>query len=286
MYFARVAWEMAASELHFVGSLPYHSNFRDLALPEAQERLLAGVTDRVTFESLKDFATDEFFRRDVFGAGAMARSSSATESFLDTTTWGTLSAELPPSRSVQLPHRTVSLEGTTIEVLFRALAARPATVRESATELEGVGQEALRAALLRLVVAEQVVPMREPATAAAASADPDGLYVVPSVYNQTMLRRLAGEAPFVMVSEVAGTAFPMSALEGVAIRAVTEAAAADRAGWVEDLVGRSVLRIRVGDRVLDDRAEQRRAILETVQQLRVRLPKFVELGIVAPVRGR
>jgi hypothetical protein len=84
-----------------------------------------------------------------------------------------------------------------------------------------------------------------------------------------------------MVSTVAGTAFPLSALEGMAIRVITEAAPAEQGAWVDDLVGRSVLRIRVGDRVLDDRAAQRAAILESVEQLRRRLSKFVELGILA-----
>jgi hypothetical protein len=74
----------------------------------------------------------------------------------------------------------------------------------------------------------------------------------------------------------------MSALEGLAIRMMTEVARGDRERWVDELVGRSVLRIRIGDRVLEDRADQRRAILDTVEQLRARLPKFVELGILAP----
>ena len=282
MYFARVAWEMGASDLQFVGGLPIHSNFRDTALSEEQERLLAHVTDRVTFESLKDFATDEFFRRDVFVKGAAARSTAATNEYLETTTWGTLSNELPAEKTVRLPHRTMSLEGPTVAALFGALAAGPSTLAALAAraELAALGMEGLRAALRRLVVAEQIIPMREPACPTASRAD--DLHLVPSVYNQTMLRRLSTDAPIVMVSSVAGTAFPMSALEGLAIRVMTEVAAPDRERWVEELVGRSVLRIRVGDRVLEDRADQRRAILETVEQLRARLPKFIELGILAP----
>jgi SAM-dependent methyltransferase len=283
MYFARIAWEMGASDLQFVGGLPVHSNFRDAAVSEAQERLLASVTDRVSFESLKDFATDEFFRRDVFVRGAPPRSPAATSDYLDTTTWGTLSSELPPSRTVQLPHRALSLDGPTLAALFAALAAAPTTLPALAArpELAGVGLEALRTALLRLVVAEQVVPMRAPLAVIAPGAH--DLYRVPSIYNQTMLRRLSTDAPIVMVSTVAGTAFPMSALEGLAIRMMTEVARGERERWVEELVGRSVLRIRIGERVLEAPAEQARAILDTVEQLRPRLPKFVELGILAPV---
>lgn len=283
MYFARVAWEMAASDLHFVGGLPVHTNFRDTAVSEAQERLLAHVTDRTTFESLKDFATDEFFRRDVFVRGTPPRSAATTGHFLETTTWGTLTSGLPVERSVRLPHRTVSLEGPALEAIFAALAAGPTTLSVLAErpELAGFELAALRAAVTRLVVAEQIVPMRAP-PAPRVAAGADDLYDVPSVFNQTMLRRLSTDAPIVMVSSVAGTAFPMSALEGLAIRMMTEVPSADRERWVDDLVGRSVLRIRIGDRVLEDRESQRRAILDTVERLRARLPKFVELGILTP----
>jgi len=52
---------------------------------------------------------------------------------------------------------------------------------------------------------------------------------------------------------------------------------------VTALGGRNVLRIRIGDRVLDDPADQRRAIFEAVEQLRThRLAKLVELGVLSP----
>jgi hypothetical protein len=123
--------------------------------------------------------------------------------------------------------------------------------------------------------------MQAPTRSVAVSGD--GLFSVPSVYNQTMLRRLSSETPIVMASTVAGTAFPISALEGLAIRIFTEVAPPMREAWVDDLVRRSVLRIRIGERVLDDPADQRRAIEGAVEQLAAhRLAKLVELGVLAP----
>jgi SAM-dependent methyltransferase len=284
MYFARVAWEMAASDLHFVGVLPVHLNFRDTAVPEASERLLASVTDRVTFESLKDFAIDEFFRRDIYVKGTAPRSTAATELYLDSTPWGTLANEPPAERTVRLQSRTVSLEGPTFDALFAALAEGAATLPALVARggLEGIGIEKARAAMLKLIVAEHVLPMRA-ATGSVAKGGADR-FAIPSVYNQTMLRRLSSDTPVVMTSTVAGMAFPISALEGLALRMFTEVAPADREQWVTDLVGRNVLRIRIGERVLEDPADQRRAILEAVEQLRARrLAKMVELGILTPV---
>lgn len=286
MYFARVAWEMAASDLHFVGVLPVHMNFRDTAIPESLERILADVTDRATFESLKDFAINEFLRRDVYVKGAVPRSSAATSRYLDSTAWGTLANGVLPERSVRLPHRTVALEGSTFDVVLAALAEGATSLPALAerAELEAVTLEALRAAMVRLAIADYAIPVR-PMHAATrpATIGSDGQLCVPSVYNQMMLRRSATDTPILLASTVAGTAFPISALEALAIRVLTEAAPHGRERRVHDLVGRSVLRIRGRDGVLEDRADQQRAILDAVAQLCAGpVAKLVELGVLAP----
>ena len=148
-------------------------------------------------------------------------------------------------------------------------------------ELAGLGLEKLRAAMLRLVVAEHVLPMRAPTRTIASHED--DRFALPSPYNQMMLRRLSGDTPIVLASTVAGTAFPISALEGLGLRVLTEVAAPDREKWIHDLVGRTVMRIRIGARVIEDHAELRRAIGDAVDDLRTRrLAKLVELGILAP----
>ena len=64
-------------DLHFAGVVPLHQNFRDTAVPEALEKVFADATDRLTFESLKDFAINEFFRRDVYVKGRTSRHAAA-----------------------------------------------------------------------------------------------------------------------------------------------------------------------------------------------------------------
>lgn len=283
MYFARVAWEMASSDLRFAGVLPPHANFRDTALSEAHERLLANVTDRVAFESLRDFAIDEFFRRDVFVKGTTESSTRAMTAYLDETVWGTIANPMPGARSVRLPHRTLELEGEGFEPLFAAFAEGATTLDALAQRpaFASLGREELRASMLRLVLAEHIVPMRSPTRSVAVSAD--AKYEIPSPYNQMMLRRPSTDAPIVLASNVAGTAFPISALEALALRAFTEVAGNDRTRWVDELVGRSVMRIRVGERVIDDPESLRTTIGGTIEDIRTRrLAKLVELGILAP----
>ena len=283
MYFARVAWEMLQEDLHFVGTLALHENLRELAVPEALEPLLASFDDRVTFESLKAFATNEFFRRDVFVKGNAPRSADATATYLDATPFGTIASPKAGDRAARLPHRTVSLEGPVFDAVIEALGHGTVNVDElrAHRELARVPLEELRASIVRLLIAERIAPRSAPSR--APIADPDAPYCVPSVYNQMMLRRLASDLPIVMASTFAGTAFPISALEGLAIRVFTEAPAPGREAWVRDFVGKRVLRLRVDGRVLSDDGEQQRAILDTVAALRgERLAKLLEVGILAP----
>jgi hypothetical protein len=282
MYFARVAWEMAAADLHFAGVSPVFLNFAETAIPESMEAVFGAVTDRATFESLKDFAINEFFRRDVYIKGRAPRSADATNDYLAATAWGTLSSALPEDRSVALHHRTLKLDAPVFEPLFGAIASGAKTFAELATrpELTTFGVDKLRAALLRLILCDTAIPMRE---SAPHRAPPDGAFRIPSVYNQMMLRRLSSDTPLVMTSTVAGTAFPISALDGLALRVFTEVAPPKREAWVHDFVGKNVLRLAVAGEVVEGQDAQRRLILDGVEKLRAhRLDKLVELGVLAP----
>lgn len=283
MYFARVAWEMAASDLHFVGVSPVFLNFPETAVPESLDAVLAPVTDRATFESLKDFAVNEFFRRDVYAKGRAPRSADVTNAFLDSTCWGTLSNALPEDRSVALHHRTLKLDAPVFEPLFAAIASSATSFAELAERpaLAAFGVDKLRAALLRLVLCDTAIPMQ--ARGRVPAAVEDVAFRIPSVYNQMMLRRLSSDTPIVMASTVAGTAFPISALDGLALRVFTEVTPPGREAWIRDFVGKNVVRLAVGGKVVEDRSEQRALIVDAVEKLRThRLAKLVELGVLEP----
>jgi hypothetical protein len=286
MYFARVAWEMAEQGLHFAGVFPIFLNFRDTAIPASLDAVFATVTDRATFESLKDFAVNEFFRRDVYVKSNAPRSADVTNAYLATTPWGSLASALPDDRRVTLHHRTLELDAPIFEPLFAAIAERATTLDALAArpELASFGVDKLRAALLRLLLGDNVIPMQGSGRAASTvSASRDALFRVPSVYNQMMLRRLSSDTPIVMTSTVAGTAFPISALDGLALRVFTEVMPSKRVDWIRDFVGKNVLRLAAGERIVEDQAEQRAVILDAVEKLGAhRLTKLVELGVLAP----
>jgi len=293
MYFARVAWEMAEQDLHFVGVQPLHLNFREMAIPASLDAAFERAEDRLSFESLRDFALNTFFRSDVYVKGKVARSAEATHAYLDATPWATLTneardgdADAGGSRAPGEPARGFAVDEPIHRALLEALGEGASLLPDVASRpaLAAHGLERAREALVRLVAVGKVIPMQtaRPAgwRAAALSAE---RFEIRSPYNQMMLRRLAADLPLVMASIAAGTGFPISALDALALRIFTEVPAGDRERWIHDFVERQVLRLRVGDHVVEDRASQRPVIAEAVAGLQGdRLAKLVELGILSP----
>lgn len=272
MYFAHVAWDLAAADLHFVGSLPLASNYRDLAIPATLASVFEGVTDRVTFESLKDFAINEYFRRDVYVKGKRGRSPDVTDTYLETTSF-------VATRTGGAPR------GAHFDAILAALADGATTGERLATRpgLAGSSAEQVRAALLRLVIAEQVTPVLGATLAVTTSADEP--HAVTSAFNRTVLRqKLSSDVPIVLASPVSGNGVRISALDAVAIRLVTEVPSAERAAWVRAHFGPGELRMTVRERVVDSPEEQTAIVLEGLARFAERrLSELVELGILEPM---
>ncbi len=282
MYFTQVAAEMAAHDLYFAGQLPLHLNYRDLAIPASLSALFQGVTDRITFESLKDYATNQFFRRDVFVKGREARDERAATATLETTPFQMPAPDLAPMRDVRLPHHTLHFGGDLFDALFPVLATGAQAVDDltHVPSLAAFGRERLRESLVRLALAEQVAPSVEGTQRGAAAGG--GKLRVPSAYNRMILRdRLVGDAPVVLASSVAGTGIAISMLDGIALRLLVEVPEAERGAWLDDFVRRFPVRLKVADRTVEDLTERARILKAQVEPFRTkRLPRLIELGIV------
>lgn len=221
MYVAEVAREMAAHDLHYVGQLPLHLNYRDLALPQALAQMLGGVADRLVFESLKDYARNELFRRDVYIKGAVARSDALTRAFLDETPFGTPVAAVAVAREVQLGDVALRLEGPAFDALIPLLAERPACVRAllERPDLRPFGEPRLRAAVLHLLLAGQIAPLRAP----ALEPFPAGPATVPLALNRRALRQEMVEgSPLVLASPALGAGLVLPPPDAAALRAFVD----------------------------------------------------------------
>jgi SAM-dependent methyltransferase len=278
MYFADVAAEMSARGLLFAGQLPLYLNYRDVTIPPTLMDVVGGEGDRFAFERLKDFAVNEFFRGDLYRKDGAPRESATASAYLDETTFGTLVPAAHVKREIHLRHHVLRYAGDLFDSLVARLAERPATVPELASDpaLASWGSDSIRDAVLRLLLGEQLAPMRAADVAA------------PAAYNRVILdQRLSTSSPVVLASARAETGIVVSTLHAVALRLLTGIEPADQPAWIRAFVDRQPLRLHAGDRPVGDRDEQARILAAEVERFReARLPKLVALGVVDPVSSR
>jgi SAM-dependent methyltransferase len=271
LYFADVAAEAGACGLRFAGQVPLYLNYRDLVIPIPARDLFHRMTDRAAYEALKDFAINEFFRRDLYVKGA-THDEASTRDYMATTRFGTLAPATRVKREVRLRHHTLRYEGALFDALLDRLTERASTVAELAADpsLTAFGTAPIQDAVLRLLLGEQAAPMRANAPA------------VPRAYNTAILEQpLSPTHPAVLSSPVAGTGVALSQLEAVSLRVLTQVLPADRDRWLLALVAAQPLRLLQGERLVEDPRQKVRILATEVDRFRrERLAKAVELGLV------
>jgi SAM-dependent methyltransferase len=281
LYFADVAEEAARHDLRFVGQLPLRLNYGDLTLTPALREALRPVADRRAWEHLKAFATNEFFRRDVYVKGAVSRAENTTQTFLETTAFGTLVAAEDVQRELPLPDRSLSFSGPLFEGVIATLAARASTVPELANtpSLASFGVEAIRKAVLQLLMGKDVIPISSSAEIGATNGS---RYRIPSAFNRAVLTEpLSKDHRIVLASPVAGTGVGLSMLEAVLLRALTEAERDHRAAWIRAFVEANPLRVWDHGQTLNEKADLVRVVEQELARFcATRLLKLIELGIV------
>jgi hypothetical protein len=285
MYFGDVALEAAEHDLRFVGQLPLHLNFRDLAIARPLQEASPPVSDRRAWERMRAFAANEFFRRDVYVKGSVPRAENTTLAYLDATPFGTLVSADDVSRDLPLPGSSLRFTGPLFEALIAALARRSSTPADLAGEpsLVPFGADRVRQAVLQLAMGKDVLPM-------ALSSEGIGALGprcrVPSAFNRAVLAQaLSRKSAVTLASPVAGTGVALSMLNAIALQAVTEARPEDRAAWIRALVDGSPLRLVDHGRPVEDKEDLAQRLASHVDEFSAtRLPKLVDLGVVETSR--
>lgn len=265
LYFADVARLMHESGLPYVGSLPLFSNYRELVLPAG-----SGIEtpDRIEYESLKDYALNTSFRRDVFAFRPAARSPAHTQEWLSTTTFA-LRERDDGKREAVLGRNEIALELTDCDQALARLG-------------EGSASGLDPHVALRLLVAKKIVEVGAP----TRSFDPAGTsrYTIPLAYNRAVLERpYSTQLPTLLAAPATGGAIRIDPAEAVAIRLLGEVAPDDRDAYLAAQFGKPGIEMKIDDRVLDAPEERIGAIREAVEAAEKKLvATFVELGILAP----
>jgi hypothetical protein len=281
MYFADMARAMQSEGLYFVGQMPLHLNVAELAVPPALKDLAKTISDRMAFESFKDFAVNELFRSDVYVNGPATRSEKVMRDYFQGAAFGTIVSAAQLRRTVKVAPYTLEFTGPIYDAVLGAISASSASATELGARPALATFEAKRIGdvLMNLALGGEVLPMRAPEAGAGTSER----YRVPLPFNRAVLSDESHDRPRVLASPVTGTGMTVSLLEVLCLQLLTSVEPQRHASWIRGFAHRLKAPLAVGNRTISDPAEIVRVVQRELEAFRGRaLPKLVELGIVEP----
>jgi predicted O-methyltransferase YrrM len=130
LYHADVAAEMEGAKLNFIASASYAENLDRLAFPGQTHAVYQSLGDPVLKETVRDFATNQQFRRDVFTRGRIRLSHRELQAYYETTPFALIRARGACELKGQFPVGEVTLKPEAYQPLLDALAGGPKTLPE------------------------------------------------------------------------------------------------------------------------------------------------------------
>lgn len=213
-YHADVVAELAAAKLGYVGSAIVMDNFDQFVLKPELATLLAGIGERTMVETLKDFARNQTFRRDLFARGAAQALPAELEAMLGRTRF----ALLRPRALCKLQATTqaggVSLQPDIHGPVLDALAGAPMTfdALAAAAGLAHMSRLQLRQAIFALAALGNV------GAALPAHGEADRRATTDR-YNATVLEQaLTSPVGAMLASPVLGHGIPASFIDLLLLR--------------------------------------------------------------------
>jgi SAM-dependent methyltransferase len=216
-YHADVARDLGEAKLAYAASAIVLDNFDQFVIKPEVAPLLEQVGERSLRETVRDFARNCAFRKDLFTRGAPAATAAEREAALD----GMRFALMRPRKTCRLTLKTyagdISLRENPHVPVLDALAGSPLTFAELGRACAGTKPMRLRQALFALAAAGNV-------TVAPAAAGEAARAERARAYNAAVLARTApGDAAW-LASPVLGNGIPLAPVYRLLMAAGSEEA--------------------------------------------------------------
>ncbi len=130
LYHADVVEEMSVAKLNFIASAAYGENLDNLAFPNQTRAVYDSLSDPVLKETVRDFATNQQFRRDLFSRGKIRLNQREYMAYYETTPFALLRARSACELKGQFPAGEAALKADAYDPLLDALASGPKTLSE------------------------------------------------------------------------------------------------------------------------------------------------------------
>jgi len=274
-YHADVARALGEAKLNFVGSTALLDNFEQFVLKPEMAKLVAEVKDRTVAETVKDFARNQVFRKDVFVRGA----PQATPAELDTMLGRTRFALARPRSRCTLkgatPAGQVTLNEEAYAPVLDALARAPMTFEElgRAPETRKLDHKQLRQAVFGMAALGNVLP-------ALPAAGEEARRAATARFNKAVLSKPAsGPADSVLASPVLGLGMFVNFIDRIFLDGPQgEPEAAD---YVQAVMAKRGLKLAKGEKAVEGESELRTVLTERARFFFTELlPFYRQLGVL------
>jgi SAM-dependent methyltransferase len=275
-YHADVAKEMAAAKLGFIGSASIVDHFDQFILTPEMAQVVASVGDRTMAETVRDFARNQMFRRDVFARGAPVASGPERERMLGAARFALARPRQGCKLTSPTPSGEVSLKPESYAPVLDALARSPMTFDELARspETAAFDRRHLRQGVFGMAALGNVV-------LALPAAGEDARRAATSRFNRAVLSRpVPAGANTLLASPVLGAGVALNLIDRLLLGVPGPGPVAVES--VCDAILATGQQLRKDDRLVETRAE-----LETLVATRAAvffdelLPHLRSLGVVA-----
>ena len=183
-YHADVAKDLAAAQIDFAGSASFYDNFDFLRFSLEEQQLLNEISDPVLKETVKDFAVNQQFRRDVFSKGRERLAPAVCQELISRCSFALIVPAVKNTITLDLPRGEVPVDPELYKSVLSALAERHCSLDEllNKPDIGRSGFDKVHQVLMALLSAGYILPAVDPSSQALAST---------RLFNYAILEQMA-----------------------------------------------------------------------------------------------
>ena len=207
-YHADVAHDLAGADLKYAGSAQLIDNFDQFTLSPAVAALVAETGDQRMAETVKDFARNRGFRKDVFTRGAPIAAQPDLEALLGSTRFALARPRGGCRLTEKTPAGDLVLQSDAYAPVLDALARRPMTFDElaSASETAGMTRPRVRQAVFGMAALGNIVP-------ALPAEGEEERWTAAASFNRAILARPVDAENAMLASPIWGSGVTLNLLD-------------------------------------------------------------------------
>ena len=274
-YHADVAAQVAAAKLTFVGSAALADNFDQLVLGPAMQQIVAEMGERVAAETLKDYARNQSFRRDVFSRGAPRCDGTELERRLGHTRFALARPRRGCRMSITTPAGEIAMHEAVYGPLLDALARGPLTFDQLAgmDEVAQGDRGRARQAVFAMAALGNILPALPAAGEEARSS------AAARFNHASLARALSTPGPVALASPVLGSGIGLSPIDRILLDAPKSG---DTLAWLRQRMRLGGHKLTRDGRPVESNDEVRAMLEERIGHFqRETQPWLRQLGIAA-----